>query len=369
MQLIMSSRLTLQLFLHDARASIALQKNPLISFTEIAFSVPASGALFLAGSAAEWKIKYSEQQLTTKQPLPRLLDAMRDLNMLEDYGDGADLELCYTVLLYSFWGQIWAFRESSKFHINDSGDSVHRLWLTAEQRGLYEEIEDFKERLLAMPNQQPALLITAELFQMILHVSPDELQHFAGKAGEEAASQALSSLERWSITESSRKAVWHAGQIFHWASLMPLAELRDFYAIAVYFGSLTMWTYGHLAPCNSRDAAIQSKEKNQSFEPPSNHLLAILNGLECRQTRTFILKGLATPALTALASSELEGRKESIVMLNDPNEVLEMARNLYRRNFPVLDEPLPPLVENMGNLMRDLRSLPDSRFSRCVSPA
>lgn len=49
---------------------------------------------------------------------------------------------------------------------------------------------------------------------MIPHVSTDELEFFAGKHGEEAASQAVTSLERWFGTEESRKAVWHAAQVF-----------------------------------------------------------------------------------------------------------------------------------------------------------
>lgn len=64
-----------------------------------------------------------------------------------------------------------------------------------------------------------------------------------------------------------------------------------------------------------------------------------------------------------------DGSNVTILKLADPNAALKIARDLYRSNFPVMDGPLPPLVENMGNLMRDLSSLPDSRFSRCSSPA
>lgn len=56
------------------------------------------------------------------------------------------------------------------------------------------------------------------------------------------------------------------------------------------------------------------------------------------------------------------------VPLSNRKAVLNMARNIYQGNFPVLEEPLPPLVENLSNFMRDLSSLSESRFSRCASP-
>lgn len=366
-------RLSIHLFLHDTRASVALQKNPLISFTEISFSLPASRTLFLAASAAEWKSKYMEQRASPKRPLPRLIDAMHNLSMLENLYEEADINLCYTTLVNGFWGQVWAFRESSKFHdIDENGDSVHRLWLLTQQRETYREVESFRDKLLALPNQHPELIVTIELFSMILYVSPEELQRFAGKAGEESASHALVTLERWSATDNSRRAVWHAAQVFRWAALIPATELRDFYAIAVYFASITMWAYAHLLSSASRNLSEQSKAARPLHDPLDGRSFVILNGPETHETRAFIMGSSSTPALMPLTpclTLRTSGpHSDAFVILSDPNSALKMACDLFRSNFPVIAEPLPPLVENMGNLMRDLSSLPDSRFSRCTSP-
>ncbi|TGO62073.1 hypothetical protein BCON_0022g00100 [Botryotinia convoluta] len=370
-------RLSLKLFQHDTRASLALQKPPLINFTELSFSVPASRELFQAGSAADWKSKYIGKSHSPVVQPPRLIDIMHNSCGLEDLDESWDVDLCYEAALNGFWGQIWAIGESTRFHaIDGNKDSVHRLWITTQQRELYREVESFRDLILGRAKIPSGLNITAELFLLALCVSPDELQRFAGKAGQEAASQSLISLERWYTTERARRAIWHAGQIFHWASLMAPAQLRNFHTVAVYFASLTMWAYGHLSNSITRESTNETKKTRDSSQPEVN-----LIGPDSRETRTFISSGQGTPVLILVPRNSTDindttGTSEDDdfilnnekVRLSSPNEVLKMARDLYRRNFPILEEPLPPLMENCSNLMRDLSCVPESRFSRCASP-
>lgn len=365
-------RLSLHLFLHDTRASVVLQKGPLLSFSELTFSAPMSRQLFLAGSAEEWKTKYLDLLPLSDHQYPRLIDTLHNLSILDRYGSNIDVNLCYTALLHGYWSQIWAFRESCKFHdIGDNRDSVHRLWLTTQQRELYREVEIFKERLLNLSVQQPQLLMTADLFLMILNVSLEDLQRFAGKSGEEAAAQTLLPLQRWSATIDARRAVWHAAQIFRRAKLLPPAELRDFHAVTVYFASLAMWVYGHLSGPGPYGEPGPSTIR-QSITSSESQQFVLLDVAECSRTRSFIAEGSILPALSPIDQVTTPGNvlltTEPFIPLSDANEVLKMARDLYRGNFPALDEPLPPLVKNMGNLMRDLSNIPESRFSRATSP-
>ncbi|TGO19721.1 hypothetical protein BPAE_0336g00010 [Botrytis paeoniae] len=362
---------------HDTRSSLALQKPPLINFTELSFSIPASRELFLAGSAADWKSKYIGKLHSPVVQPPRLIDIMHNSCCLEDLDESWDIDLCYEAALNGFWGQIWAIGESTRFHgIDGNKDSVHRLWITTQQRELYREVESFRDLILGRAKIRSGLNITAELFLLALCVSPNELQRFAGRSGQEAASQSLISLERWYTTERARRAIWHAGQIFHWASLMAPAQLRDFHAVAVYFASLTMWAYGHLSNSITREGTNETKKTRDSSQPEVN-----LIGRDDRETRTFISGGQGTPVLSLVPRDSTDindttGKSEDYdfilnnekVRLSNPNEVLKMARDLYRRNFPILEEPLPPLVENCSNLMRDLSCVPESRFPRYASP-
>lgn len=353
---------------------MALQKGALISFTEMSFSLPAPRALFHAASAVEWKSKYLDRRTPSWIAPPRLVDAMHDTTILDDLRDDCDVNLCYTAILHGFWGQIWGYLESRKFHLlGHKADSAHQLWLTTQHRELCRDIENFKQSLLNGTKQMPDLTMTVELFLMILHVSPEELQRFAGKAGEEAASQAVVSLEQWVSTTHARRAVWHAGQVFRSAAQMPPAGLRDFLAVAVYFASLTLWTYGHLRQPSSRNESERPHVSRATNISDNTTSIAVVDGPETRGTRAFLSGHLDAPALTCVEAlrPSLPTPDDNIattVRLTDPNAALKIARDLYRSNFPVMDGPLPPLVENMGNLMRDLSSLPDSRFSRCATP-
>jgi hypothetical protein len=328
--------------------------------------------MFLAGSATEWKSYFLGHSSARGKPL-QLSDVMRDISIIDDLQSEVDARLCYTAVIHGFWCQIWALRESWKFHaIGDSGDSVHRLWLLAQQRELYQQVEAFKHNLLSMRVSQSELFVIVELLLMILFVSPEDLQRFAGRYGEEAALQVFPVMERWSGTEQARKAVWHAGQVFRWAAMMPPAELRDIYAIAVYFASLTLWTFGHLlSSCNASNG---SKVGNNCFsiDIDGNSNFVIINGEQVVGAHSFIAGRQVIPILTPVSevgSKEIGYSNQGTpVRLDDPNAVLQMARDMYQSNFLTDAEPLPPLVENIGNLMRDLGSLPENRFSRGVSP-
>ncbi|KFZ04650.1 hypothetical protein V501_09106 [Pseudogymnoascus sp. VKM F-4519 (FW-2642)] len=367
-------RLSIHLFLHDTRASIALQKNPLISITEITISLPAARIFYLAGSATEWKYCFHEQRVPPlAQASIQLIDVIHDMSVLDNLHSEIDVALCYTAATHGFWGQIWAFRESWKFYnVDVDKDSVHRLWLMTQQRELYQQVKIFEEALVAKPIPQYELLVIIELLLMILHVSAEELTRFAGKYGEEAASRAFVSLDRWSATEQARKAVWHAGQVLRWAAVMPPAELRDFYAIAVYFASLALWAFGHVSASKDHTNDPVNRHTPASLDSTSKSTFVVLNSDETSNAHSFIAGRQITPVLAAVVfnrhSKRPEAQDGALIQLDDPNAVLQMARDLYRNNFPFKGEPLPPLVENIGNLMRDLGSLPQNRFSRCVSP-
>ncbi|KAK6602070.1 C6 transcription factor [Botrytis cinerea] len=352
-------------------------ETPLMNFTELSFSVPASRELFLAESATDWKSKYMKKLHSPVVPPPRLIDFMHNFCGLENMDESWDIDLCCEAALNGFWGQIWAVGESTRFHgIDENRDSVHRLWITTQQRELYREVESFRERALLRTNSPIGFEFTAELFLLALCVSPDELQRFAGKSGQEAASLSLKSLERWYTTERARRAIWHAGQIFNCASFMAPAQLRDFHAVALYFASLTMWAYGHLSNSLTRESNNEINKTRDYSQPEIN-----LMGPDSRETRTFISTGQGAAILIRVPRNALDinnttGTSENDdftlnnekIQLSNPNLVLKTARDLFRSNFPILEEPLPPLVENCSNLMRDLSDVPESRFSRCVSP-
>ncbi|KAI0475949.1 hypothetical protein GGR56DRAFT_665797 [Xylariaceae sp. FL0804] len=391
-------RLVIHIFIHDTQSSVSLQKNPLMSYTELRFSLPASRALWKAPTAEVWRDRYLQKRtLPPGTDLPRVSEVMYCMETLEAYAECVDVELCQTAVLYGFWGQVAAYREAVKFyhHAINRRNNTHRLWLTTQHQELYRDLGEYLTLLCsALPQAAaPHLTVVTELFMMTLHVSPDELQCFAGKAGEEEARRAAVRLEdEWAGSREARHAVWHAGQVLRSARQLPPASLRGFNAIAVYFASLTLWVYGLLSCPKSSAAASAGQQQQQQQQQGQDGggtpeaTCVRMDGHEDRETRAFLqldrgipgigvgvgcLTGTGTGDETAAAAAA----STAVVVepLARPGRVLSIARGLLRDNYyPTVvasassssysssispkGEPLPPLVESLSNLLRDLGS-------------
>ncbi|RDW85611.1 hypothetical protein BP5796_03936 [Coleophoma crateriformis] len=350
-------RLIIHLFIHDTHASIGMQKPPLIYLTELKFALPAPQDLWLARSATEWRdLDHKHRQKSpTTSVLPTFMEAIQNIDLLESVAQQIDAQLCTLALLHGFWGQIWTYHQSKRFY--PESNSTHRLCLITEHRELYRDLSEFSTRIPSLTRNSQITIMLSELLMMLLHADPDDLQRFAGKYGEEEAKQAAFALRAWSKTPESRTAIWHAGQVLRAARRVTTARLRGFNAIAVYYASLTLWIYGlmttPLSPTSGQQSASAAK---------FNITHITLNEAASPQTRLFLSSNEGVPGLVATRDGGLE-----FVPLHATDRVLRLARDIYRNNFPVLEEPLPPLVDNLGNLLRDLESLPGSKVSRAGS--
>ncbi|KAJ0320826.1 hypothetical protein Brms1b_003050 [Colletotrichum noveboracense] len=116
-------RLVLHLFFHDIETSIGFCKNPLMSFTELSFSLPASRDLWRARTAEQWRSIYiAKTNAAPDRTIPRVCEVMHCTEILDDLEQLVDMELCYMALLHGYWGQIGAYREAIKFYTDGIGD-------------------------------------------------------------------------------------------------------------------------------------------------------------------------------------------------------------------------------------------------------
>jgi len=191
---------------------------------------------------------------------------------------------------------------------------------------------------------------------MILHAPPEDLQRFAGKFGEDEARKASAELQSWAGTPEARVAVWHAGQVLRAAGNLMPAQLRGFNAIAVYYAALALWVYGLMASGTGAKSGLLGVVGEKGGDE------VVLNETETAEVRDFRSSGDGVPGLKVVR----EGG-DDFIRLTATDRILGVARDIYRSNFPVRDEGLPPLVENLGNLLRDLSELPGSRVSRAPS--
>lgn len=359
-------RLVLHLFFHDIQSSIGFCKNPLMSYTELNFGLPASRDLWRARTAEQWRSIYlAKTKANPERSIPKVSEVMHCTEILDDFEHLVDMELCYMALLHGYWGQISAYREAIKFYtdgMSNRRNSTHRLWLKTQYQELYRDLNDFSTMILTSKRPTAQLAVMSEVLMMVLHVSPDVLQTFAGKAGEDEARRIHSSLEEnWLKTSEARYAIWHAGQIFHHARQLPPASLRDFNALAVYFACLTLWAYGLLSCAASRNGSEPDNGSGGSGGSGGRGYI-LMDSEENRETRAFLQLDRGVPGLT-VNGNPVDG----VESLSNPSVVLSIARDIFRNNFPVVSEPLPPLVESLRSLLQDLGSGAAGRPSRAVS--
>jgi hypothetical protein len=267
---------------------------------------------------------------------------------LHQYFSQADIPLTAIALLHGHWGQIYSLNESRKFF--PSSKSTHRLWLHTAYTELYQDLSSFSLLIPSLANNSTRAALIAEFLQMILHISLEDLHRFAGKFGEDETRKAGEEFAAWAKTKEARIAIWHAGQVFRAANGLIQAQNRGFNAIVLYYATLTLWAYGHTVS-NAEDH--RSSSSSQSV---------ILNEPETSSSTLFLASSQGVPFL-----SERPASGKTLIALAEPDKVLGLARDIYRSNYPLLEEMLPPLVENLCILLKDLGSLPGSRISRAPS--
>ncbi|KAK6818846.1 hypothetical protein PG987_016299 [Apiospora arundinis] len=269
-------------------------------------------------------------------------------------------------------GTAAASRLNSSMH--SSRNATHRLWLNSQYHELYRDISEFSTLVSSLPaaaasasssssgsrkrradrdretatSTATQLSILVELFMMILHVNPDDLQRFAGKYGEDEARHAAATLEDpWAGSRDAR----HAQHQQHQEGVAAAAH-------AARAGSAAASTAAVIMP------------------PPPSTRYVLLDGDESRETRAFLQLDKGVPGLSTgsasgsgLSAADGIGGGSGAESLSNPGMVLDIARNVFRENYPMRSEPLPPLVESLGNLLRDLGTGLAGRPSRVPSRA
>jgi hypothetical protein len=292
--------------------------------------------------------------------IPRMAEYTDFMKLDADFSENVDGELCCMVLLYSYWGQVSSYRDALSFHHPRdmySRVSANRQWLKTMQQELYRDLIEFSKLVRARYRTNGHLAIVSEFLMMALYISPDDLQRFAGKYGEEEARRVTVLLdEGWLTTYEARCALWHAGQVLYHARRLPPTQLQKLNAFALYFAALTLWMYGLLSGAGPSD---EPGESGQDSQTDDRHVP--MDVREDLTTQTFLLHGTGMPCLT------INGDLGDYELLTNPAVTLSVAINMFRGNFPVASEPLPPLVESLTNLLREIGSELAGRESRAGS--
>jgi len=321
----------------------------------------------MAKTATEWRKAFLAHvpQLHKKTTF---MDILEDPDLLHTLKDYIDIHLCTVVLLHGYWHQIWALAESKSFY--PASKTTHRLSLLTTHRELYRDLLDLADKIPSLTQNSPVATLLSEFFMMVLHVSLADLQRFAGKFGEDEARNAHVLLQAWCQTTESRAAIWHAGQVLRAAQNLLPTQLTGFNAIALYYSSLALWVYGLVVSSHPNSSNTIASGRQRGVQPFDYSISTapvfdvILNCHETTQIISFKANGREMPGVLSVKSSP---GADVFIPLKDTDRILRNSRDIYKSNFPASDDPLPSLVVNLVNLLKDLECCRSNLISRAAS--
>jgi hypothetical protein len=340
-------RLAFYTLIHDAQASICLLTRPLVSYAEMLLDLPYSLAFWHAKTVLEWRDIYLRKLPNISNRLPSLMHCIHDIQPVSKVQDCIDLQFSTLVILHGIWSLISEYRQLEVvLKIQPQGGQGNGN-LISRHRELCQILDDFSMTVSGFDGGIPQeARILRELFMMNLYVSFEELQLFAGREGPEEAHRVYPILRQWFDSQRSRQAIFYAGQILRAADLSRSSHLRDFYAVALYHSALCFWVYGMCSMGSSRSDRMQDPHMGGEIEEP-----VWLDGEETADTRRFVALSRGIPIIRASSRLDEEGGG---CRVDNPKAVMETIIHIMGKNCSHGSSVLPPLVENLGHLMRDL---------------
>ncbi|KAK5990311.1 Transcription factor [Cladobotryum mycophilum] len=335
-------RLVFHCYIREAQISMTTLTNTCMAYSEITLPLPEPRELWFAKSAAEWKAQYLERSIELSRTAPSMGDFLFDVKRFLDNYTRLDLQLSISIYLHGYWSLILSYRQlSAVSNFRSYTQGTENLVLSARHQELVTVLQTFQLMSLDWPSVSAQEHLLCNLLLMNLHVSLDDLQLFSGKDGEDEARRIYPILQEWVSSSDARSAVWYAGQVLRYAKQFPPGHLKDFNAVAVHHASLALWTYGVVSRANRRDAiAIQA-----GYRP------FYLDGANVAASQRFIGSQQGRPLIQG---PEVEGGAAAEASLYDPRACMDIAHEILQSNFRTAQEALPPIVENLCQLITQL---------------
>ncbi|KAL6804711.1 hypothetical protein GGI42DRAFT_342126 [Trichoderma sp. SZMC 28013] len=338
-------RLVFHCYIREAQISMTALTNPCMSYAELTLPLPEQKDLWSAKTASEWKAIYLTRSVGPNSRAPSIADMYRDPRQFADNSTRIDMQLSVSVFLHGFWSMILEYSQMSVVHqFRSYSKEASNPMLSSRRQELMRDLQSFQFVASKLQDVSPQEHVVLYLLMMHLHVSLDDLQIFSGKQGEEEARRMYPILQQWTASPESWYAVYCAGQIFRYAKLFPAGTLKDFYAIAVHHAALALWTYGVVF----RASQQQEMPSQYGYEP-----MYLDDGSDATTIQQFLSFGQGRPFIQGPAGS-ISGAAPGDASVYDPRACMDIAQEILQANFRRPQDALPPLVENLCQLIKQL---------------
>ncbi|UKZ51370.1 hypothetical protein TrVGV298_005129 [Trichoderma virens] len=338
-------RLVFHCYIREAQISMTALTNPCMSYAELTLPLPEQKDLWSAKTASEWKAIYLSRSVGPNSRMPSIADMYGDARQFADNSTRIDMQLSVSIFLHGFWSMVLEYSQMSVVHqFRSYSKGASNSMLSSRRADLMRDLQSFQCVANKLPDISPQENVVMYLLMMHLHVSLDDLQIFSGKQGEEEARRMYPILQQWTASPESWYAVWCAGQIFRYAKLFPLGSLKDFYAIAVHHAALALWTYGVVF----RASQQQDMPPQYGYEP-----MYLDDSGDASSIQQFLSFGQGRPLIQGPMGTS-SGAAPGDASVYDPRACMDIAQEILQANFRRPQDALPPLVENLCQLIKQL---------------
>ncbi|CAK4034249.1 Zinc finger [Lecanosticta acicola] len=366
-------RLVLHTFVYESRVALANLQGQMLSPAQLMLPLPASLDLWLAPNAHSWRNAHLMKRPPDRQSLPSVMDLFGNLSLLNGMHEYVDKPLCMLIACHALAHDVSQFRQQAKLLANWSFEGRRDRWLSHfnRQREIMDDLHSTNAYCEMDKSVSSEILFTIEYLAMSLHTDMEDIQAFSGKLGEQEARKAFPRVRAWTENAEARNAVWHAGQCFRIARGFEKTKLRDFYAVALYQATLTLWVYGMVTSNTARTSGDRTPTQHRggATERPSSQgsslsqgSLIYLDDSNDKTAKPFKLLGQGVPGLRSISRTSTEPEpwihaSTDFCSLYDSKGLMLLAEETLRQNFPESRNGLPSLVENLVNLMSELGKL------------
>lgn len=361
-------RLVLHTFLHDSQVATTHLKNRLVSPAQMMLPAPMTLDLWLAPNSQAWRNIWIARQPPSQSAMPSMMEIFGNLGQLDALGNVVDKPLCTLAACHALAHEVWQCRQQAVLLASWQAQGRRDRWLAYQhrQRDLLDDLMTVHAFCETQQSVAPEILFTIEFLIMSLHVSLEDILLFSGKSGEEEARKVYPRVRTWTQDSEARIAVWHAGQVLRVARTFEQTRLRDFYAVAVYQATLTLWVYGMVTSNTARKSGEPTPMPGvQPSTDTSHDMLAPVNRVfldddNDKAAKSFKLIGQGEAGLRNRHGPQ-EGASWNEAMnfcsLHNSKGVMFISGDILKNNFPKSRNGLPPLVENLVNLISELGKL------------
>lgn len=285
--------------------------------------------------------------------------------MMDEYTNVTDKAVCILLACHSVAYEVFQFRQQALLLAHGPTQPRRDRWLghLSRQKEIFEDLSTMHTYCEMQSDPAPEALFTLEYLMMALYVSLDDIQLFSGRSGEEEARRVYPRIRDWTQDVESRTTIWHAGQVLRLARNFEKTRLRDFYAVAVYHATLTLWVFGMVTSNTARRSRAQTPVGPRGAVSDLNGIgnreqsqPVLLDGEDDKAAKGFRHLGHGKPCLWNNGQN-IHGFVSKICFLENSQGVMLLAAELLKSNYPRSHSGLPPLVENLASLMIELSNL------------